>query len=117
MAGFARAAITGSRSRTHSDSEDLLGKWFKKTGNRSKIFLATKFGNCSNDKGERWVDSTPEYVKKACAKSLERLGIDQIDLYYWWVRWRGTRMALTHHHHQPPRRQEDADREDGPGHG
>jgi len=27
-------------------------------------------------------DSTPEYCKKACAKSLQRLGIDTIDLYY-----------------------------------
>ncbi len=78
--------VTGAHHNPErSDSEDLLGKWFKKTGNRSKIFLATKFANCSNEKGERWVDSSPEYVKKACAKSLERLGIDQIDLYYWWV--------------------------------
>jgi aryl-alcohol dehydrogenase-like predicted oxidoreductase len=28
------------------------------------------------------IDSTPEYCKKACAKSLQRLGIETIDLYY-----------------------------------
>jgi aryl-alcohol dehydrogenase-like predicted oxidoreductase len=29
----------------YADSEDLLGKWFKRTGKRDQIFLATKFGN------------------------------------------------------------------------
>ncbi|TVY85091.1 Aldo-keto reductase yakc [NADP(+)] [Lachnellula suecica] len=65
----------------YQDSEDLLGKWFKKTGKRNEIFLATKFGNKVVD-GERSADSSPEYVKEACAKSLERLGVSQIDLYY-----------------------------------
>ena len=31
-------------SDIYGDSEDLIGKWFKRTGNRDKIFLATKFG-------------------------------------------------------------------------
>ena len=31
-------------SDVYGDSEDLIGKWFKRTGNRDKIFLATKFG-------------------------------------------------------------------------
>ena len=31
-------------SDIYDDSEDLIGKWFKRTGNRDKIFLATKFG-------------------------------------------------------------------------
>lgn len=65
----------------YGDSEDLLGKWFKRTGKRDQVFLATKFGNKTVN-GERSVDSTPEYAKAACAKSLERLGIPQIDLYY-----------------------------------
>ena len=31
-------------SDLYGDSEDLIGNWFKRTGNRDKIFLATKFG-------------------------------------------------------------------------
>ncbi|KAF9446995.1 Aldo/keto reductase [Macrolepiota fuliginosa MF-IS2] len=66
----------------YGDSEDLVGKWytFKRTGNRDKIFLATKFGFVRTN--PRGVDGSPEYVKSACKKSLERLGINQIDLYY-----------------------------------
>ncbi|KAF5351129.1 hypothetical protein D9756_008204 [Leucocoprinus leucothites] len=65
----------------YGDSEDLVGKWFKRTGNRNKIFFATKFGIVWTPTGRR-IDGNPEYVKSACAKSLKRLGIDQIDLYY-----------------------------------
>ena len=63
------------------DSEDLIGKWFKRTGKREDIFLATKFANSVKD-GKVMVRSDPEYVKEACAKSLKRLGISTIDLYY-----------------------------------
>jgi len=67
----------------YGDSEVLLGKWFKRTGNRKDIFLASKFGFLLNEQGQIvGVDTSPEYVKKACAKSLERLGVDTIDLYY-----------------------------------
>lgn len=67
----------------YGDSEDLLGKWFKANPEKRKdIFLATKFANKRNEDGSREVDSSPEYCKTACAKSLKRLGVDQIDLYY-----------------------------------
>lgn len=66
----------------YSDSEDLIGKWFKRTGKRDDIFLATKFANKGNLNKGIIVDSSPEYCKEACAKSLLRLGIDCIDLYY-----------------------------------
>ncbi|KAI9734710.1 MAG: hypothetical protein M1818_006697 [Claussenomyces sp. TS43310] len=66
----------------YGDSEDLLGKWFKRTGKRDEIFLATKFANKSNPAGQRAVDSSPEYCIEACKKSLQRLGVDSIDLYY-----------------------------------
>ncbi|KAI9642700.1 hypothetical protein NHQ30_008431 [Ciborinia camelliae] len=66
----------------YADSEDLLGKWFKRTGKRDEIFLATKFANQMLKDGSHSVDSSPEYVKVACAKSLHRLGIQTIDLYY-----------------------------------
>ncbi|KAJ9126789.1 hypothetical protein QFC24_001821 [Naganishia onofrii] len=65
----------------YGDSEDLVGKWFARTGKRNDIFLATKFANVTRD-GQWAVDSSPEYCKEACAKSLKRLGIDCIDLYY-----------------------------------
>lgn len=69
----------------YQDSEDLVGKWFKRTGKRHEIFLATKFANRSSmENGElkMTIDSSPAYAKEACAKSLKRLGIDTIDLYY-----------------------------------
>lgn len=50
---------------------------FKRTGKRDDIFLATKFGfTLEGARGD------PAYVKEQCHKSLERLGVDCIDLYY-----------------------------------
>jgi len=45
--------------------------------------LATKFGNERNPDGS-WIgiNGSPEYVHRACDASLERLGVDHIDLYY-----------------------------------
>ncbi|KAF9038985.1 Aldo/keto reductase [Hymenopellis radicata] len=62
----------------YGDNEDIIGKWFKANPEkRSSIFLATKFGvSPTGGKGD------PEYVKQQCNKSLERLGVDHIDLYY-----------------------------------
>lgn len=59
------------------------GKWFKQNpGKRENIFLATKFANCVGKDGSRWVDSSPTYAKQACEKSLQRLGLPFVDLYY-----------------------------------
>ena len=66
----------------YMDSEDLIGKWFKRTGKRDDIFLATKFANLRKADGTMGVRSDPEYVKEACEKSLKRLGVPTIDLYY-----------------------------------
>ncbi|KAA6410691.1 MAG: Aldo keto reductase [Lasallia pustulata] len=66
----------------YMDNEDLIGKWFKRTGKRDEIFLATKFASFRTAEGMREIRSDPEYVKEACAKSLKRLGIQTIDLYY-----------------------------------
>jgi len=66
----------------YMDNEDLIGQWFKKTGNRDKIFLATKFALYVMPDGSRTIRGDKEYVKQACDKSLKRLGIDTIDLYY-----------------------------------
>ncbi|PYI02579.1 aldo/keto reductase [Aspergillus sclerotiicarbonarius CBS 121057] len=62
-------------------SEAVIGEWFKRSGKRSDIFLATKFGLAyPNMKQE--IRSDPEYVRIACEKSLKELGVDVIDLYY-----------------------------------
>ena len=46
------------------------------------MVLATKFGITRDPQGGMGLNSRPEYVKQACDASLQRLGIDQIDLYY-----------------------------------
>jgi aryl-alcohol dehydrogenase-like predicted oxidoreductase len=65
------------------DSEDIIGKWIRKNPSKVKdICLATKFGLQLHPDFSQTVDSSPKYVKAACQKSLERLGIETIDLYY-----------------------------------
>jgi aryl-alcohol dehydrogenase-like predicted oxidoreductase len=62
-------------------NEELVGKAIK--GKSDKIILATKFGNVRGKDGSfLGINGKPEYVKQACDVSLERLGIDVIDLYY-----------------------------------
>ncbi|OBZ77664.1 Aldo-keto reductase yakc [NADP(+)] [Grifola frondosa] len=68
-------------SDVYNDNELLLGKWFKKTGKRNEIFLATKFSLAHGDPN-RAVNGDPEYVPKALEKSLSRLGVEYVDLYY-----------------------------------
>ncbi|KAF8754640.1 aldo kereductase [Rhizoctonia solani] len=61
----------------YGDSEALIGKWFKRTGKRDQIFLASKFAITPEGP-----NGTPEYMNQQLAQSLERLGVDTIDLYY-----------------------------------
>ena len=62
-------------------NERLLGRFLK--GRRDQVVVATKFGNVRGPNGERLgVNGRPDYVRAACDASLERLGIDTIDLYY-----------------------------------
>jgi len=61
-------------------NEELVGRAIN--GIRQQVILASKFGNLRLPDGTRKVNGTPEYVFEACEKSLERLGVDQIDLYY-----------------------------------
>jgi aryl-alcohol dehydrogenase-like predicted oxidoreductase len=50
---------------------------------RQGVVVATKFGFVTGQPGaERVVNGRPDYVRRACDASLERLGIDAIDLYY-----------------------------------
>ena len=62
-------------------NEELVGRAIK--GRRGQAFLATKFGNVRGPNGEHLgVNGRPDYVRQACDKSLTRLGVDHIDLYY-----------------------------------
>jgi aryl-alcohol dehydrogenase-like predicted oxidoreductase len=62
-------------------NEKLVGKAIK--DRREQVILATKFGNERNEEGAfLGVNGRPEYVRKACEDSLQRLGVDHIDLYY-----------------------------------
>lgn len=63
----------------YGDGEELIGKWFKRTGKRHEIFLATKFGFVKGSPTYE-VDSSGEICKKACDDSLRALGVDTIDL-------------------------------------
>ncbi|HEX6459338.1 MAG TPA: aldo/keto reductase, partial [Thermoleophilaceae bacterium] len=62
-------------------NEKLVGRAI--AGRRDEVVLATKFGNVRGPNGERLgVRGDPDYVREACDASLERLGVDHIDLYY-----------------------------------
>jgi len=62
-------------------NEVLVGKAI--AGRRADVVLATKFGNERGADGSfKGVNGRPEYVKAACDASLQRLGVDYIDLYY-----------------------------------
>jgi aryl-alcohol dehydrogenase-like predicted oxidoreductase len=60
------------------ESETIIGNWLKRTGNRSKVIIATKVGMemGPNDKG-----LAKAYIFRAVERSLERLQTDYIDLY------------------------------------
>jgi aryl-alcohol dehydrogenase-like predicted oxidoreductase len=73
------------------ENEKILAKVLPEV--RDQVFLATKFGNVTNKawtshqdlvaRGDDWiVDGTPEYARKSIDGSLQRLGVDHVDLYY-----------------------------------
>jgi aryl-alcohol dehydrogenase-like predicted oxidoreductase len=62
-----------------TENEKLVGRAIG--DRRDEVVLATKFGNVFRD-GRRGVDGSPAYVPEACDASLQRLGVDHIDLYY-----------------------------------
>ncbi len=62
-------------------NERLLGRAIQ--SRRDEVFVATKFGNERHADGT-WVgiNGRPEYVRRACEGSLQRLGVESIDVYY-----------------------------------
>ena len=76
---------------TFLDTADMYGPFTNErlvgsaiAGRRDQVVLATKFGNVRDpdDPTNRRVDGSPDYVRWACDQSLQRLGVDHIDLYY-----------------------------------
>jgi len=62
-------------------NEQLVGKAIR--DRRDSVILATKFGNQRSADGQfLGVNGRPEYVRQCCDASLQRLGVDYIDLYY-----------------------------------
>jgi len=63
-------------------NERLVGRAI--ADRRDQVVLATKFGSVRDpaNPSHRGVNGKPEYVKQACDASLQRLGVDHIDLYY-----------------------------------
>src|SRR3990170_2296808 len=59
---------------TGGESESIIGRWLKRSGKRDQVVIATKMGMMAGLK--------PETIAAACDASLQRLGIDCIDLYY-----------------------------------
>jgi aryl-alcohol dehydrogenase-like predicted oxidoreductase len=62
-------------------NERLVGRAI--ADRREQVVLATKFGIVRDEDGTRHgIDGSADYVRRACEASLQRLGIDHIDLYY-----------------------------------
>ena len=62
-------------------NERLVGRAI--AGRRDEVVLATKFGNERGEDGSfLGINGSPDYVRRACDASLQRLGVDVLDLYY-----------------------------------
>jgi aryl-alcohol dehydrogenase-like predicted oxidoreductase len=68
-------------AETYGRTEEIIGTWFKKTGNRDKVILASKVAGGGRPwvRGGRGIDGPS--VREAVEGSLRRLQTDVIDLY------------------------------------
>lgn len=64
---------------TGGTSESIIGKWIKARGNRDKLVIATKVGSQNQEHPN---DISAKHIQRSAEESLQRLGIDTIDLYY-----------------------------------
>ncbi|PZN29639.1 MAG: aldo/keto reductase, partial [Proteobacteria bacterium] len=62
------------------ENERFVGSVIK--GRRDRVFLATKYGITRRADGSLLIDNRPEALRAACDASLERLGVEHIDLFY-----------------------------------
>ncbi|KZV87722.1 aldo-keto reductase [Exidia glandulosa HHB12029] len=68
-------------SDAYGDNSERLNRYFAQTGNRDKVFLASKVG-IKRDGMKISVVGDPEYVRSAVDKVLERLGVPHVDIIY-----------------------------------
>ncbi|MEG3174636.1 aldo/keto reductase [Sphingomonas sp. RB3P16] len=61
------------------ESESVLGAWLKQSGKRDQVQIATKVGMLPGEGGEKLA---PARIAAACDASLQRLGVETIDLYF-----------------------------------
>lgn len=68
----------------HGHNEKLLGQFIAQhRAERESMVIATKFGIVrAEHRYERSINNSPDYIRQACDASLQRLNIEQIDLYY-----------------------------------
>ncbi|KAJ7636674.1 NADP-dependent oxidoreductase domain-containing protein [Roridomyces roridus] len=78
--GFGTMGLAMSYGPVESDEERF--KFKRNPGKREGVFLATKFGAYFDEQHTATLRSDPEFVREQIASSLERLGVDHIDLYY-----------------------------------
>ena len=67
------------------ESEKLIGQALARPElrrQRDRLVLATKCGIHYNSRGEQVQDARPEVIRRECDASLQRLGLDHVDLYY-----------------------------------
>jgi len=64
---------------TGGESETIIGEWLRSSGKRDKVLLATKVGMLDGEGGSKLA---PSRIAAAAEASLQRLGIDTIDLYF-----------------------------------
>jgi aryl-alcohol dehydrogenase-like predicted oxidoreductase len=77
----ASSATPGRPVAGFGHNETLLGRALQ--GHRDRVVVATKFSARATPEGTSVFDGRPEYVKAACEASLQRLGTDRIDVYYY----------------------------------
>lgn len=72
-----------ARQETFGSTEKILGSWFKKTGKREEVVLASKIAGPNPNFGymREKVDFSPASIKFALDQSLTRLQTDYVDLY------------------------------------
>ncbi|OQR90892.1 hypothetical protein ACHHYP_05157 [Achlya hypogyna] len=71
----------GPDGKTTATNEALVGKALKRFG-RDKFVVATKFGPGVTADGKPFISGKPAHIREQLAQSLERLGIEYVDLYY-----------------------------------
>jgi len=85
-------------------NETLIGQFLRQGGPalRERLLIASKFGIVRQPgQYQRRIDNGRDYINNACEASLQRLGVETIDLYYWCVQARCARLACPRSRRKP----------------